>query len=63
MAAIAQKTGENFYCGPSNKTGKYQQEMETIERYIQSMKNIYKLKWLSPYVMPHFVIIALIFNA
>ena len=35
-----------FHCGPSTKTQK--RDGQKIERYIQSIKTIYKLKWLSP---------------
>ena len=35
-----------FHCGPSTKILK--KDRKKIERYIQNIKNIYKLKWSSP---------------
>ena len=49
MAGIAQNGQPYFHCGPSTKTPKHWRMMEKkIERYIQSIKKIYKSKWQSP---------------
>ena len=37
-----------FHCGPSTKAQNIKERCKKIERYIQSIKNVYKLKWLSP---------------
>ena len=34
-----------FHCGLSTKNQKHQRQKENIERYIQTIKNICKLKW------------------
>ena len=50
MAGIAQNGQKMpyFHCGPSAKTQKtLKRDGKKIERYIQSIKNLYKLKWLT----------------
>ena len=50
MAEIAQN-GQKcliFTVVPLLRLGNIKERWKKIERYIQSIKNIYKLKWLSP---------------